>query len=161
MAAGGGGIGHVAGPGGTRPAAAPRGHGRAAGGGVPFRVSEHGGGGGAAAVATRAAGPVGAPALLALQEQGDGLSPPLAAAERDRRARRRGLALIGALRDLQLALLLGATGDTARLAELAALAEAKSEAAADPALREAIAAIALRARVELARHAGRRMPSHK
>src|SRR5690606_13450144 len=101
-------------------------------------------------VAPAAAGGTAPAVLLALQEVGNA-PPPSAApqAERDRRARRHGAALLKALRGLQLALLDGAEPDAARLAGLAALAE--DEEAVDPVLREAIAAIVLRARVELAR----------
>jgi hypothetical protein len=92
-----------------------------------------------------AAGPV-APALLdgmlALQEAGSD-------AVRDREARRRGEDLLAELRRLQLALL-AAAESPGLLQRLADLAAALPEAA-DPALREAVGAIALRARVELAR----------
>jgi Class II flagellar assembly regulator len=76
-----------------------------------------------------------------LQEQG-------AESERDAGARRRGGAMLDELRALQADLLRGAA-DPARLARLARLAE--GETGADPGLREAVAGIALRARVELAR----------
>ncbi len=79
--------------------------------------------------------------LLSLQE---GSTPE----ERDARARKRGLALLEELQAVQAALL-GGRMDQAGLARLAALTT--GEAAADPALAEAVAAIALRARVELAR----------
>ncbi|MBR0673767.1 flagellar assembly protein FliX, partial [Neoroseomonas soli] len=79
--------------------------------------------------------------LLALQEAGP-------VAERDARARRRGDALLRELSGLQAELLAGRV-DPARLQALAALAE--GESAADPALAAAVAAIALRARIELAR----------
>jgi hypothetical protein len=110
---------------------------RAAAGG--FRL----GGAGGAAPAEAPAAPAAALAagLLALQEAAP-------AAERDARARRRGEALLRALSALQ-AELLGGRADPARLEALATLAE--GEQAADPALAEAVAAIALRARVELAR----------
>jgi len=81
--------------------------------------------------------------LLGLQQ---GWSP----AERDAAAQRRGQGLLRELQGLQLALLSGET-DPASLARVALLSE--GEAGADPALREIIAAISLRARVELARHA--------
>lgn len=81
--------------------------------------------------------------LLGLQQ---GWSP----AERDAAAERRGQGLLRELQGLQLALLSGAP-DPASLARVALLSE--GEAGADPALREIIAAISLRARVELARHA--------
>jgi hypothetical protein len=78
--------------------------------------------------------------LLALQEW---------PAERqgDRAARRHGEALLAELAALQRALLAGGEGDVARLAELAA----RVPAAEDPGLRAAVAAVALRARIELAR----------
>lgn len=68
--------------------------------------------------------------------------------ERDRQAERRADSALDALATLQLALLDG-TADTAALQDLARLAE--GEAGADPALAQVMAAIALRARVELAR----------
>jgi len=92
----------------------------------------------AAAEATAAPSAAG---LLALQET----IPP---AERDARARRRGQAMLEALAAIQVDLLAGRV-DPARLEALARLTE--GEAAADPALAEAVAAITLRARVELAR----------
>ncbi|MEO3474493.1 flagellar assembly protein FliX [Roseomonas sp. CAU 1739] len=101
-------------------------------GGVPAGVA-------AAARGVAPAQPIG---LLALQEAGP-------VAERDARARHRGQALLRSLTDLQLALLGGAM-DPARLRDLAALVP--GEEAADPALAAAMAAIRLRARVELARH---------
>lgn len=79
--------------------------------------------------------------LLSLQEGST-------AEERDARARKRGLALLQELQEVQMALL-GGRLDPARLARLASLSV--GEQAADPALAEAVAAIALRARVELAR----------
>jgi hypothetical protein len=80
-------------------------------------------------------------ALLALQEQ-----PPRAAPDR---ALARAEAVLDELRGLQLDLLRGRP-DPGRLARLAALAESGA-APADPALREALSQVALRARVELAR----------
>lgn len=94
-----------------------------------------------AAAAAQGAAPAQAVGLLALQE-----GAPVA--ERDARARRRGEAMLKSLADLQLGLLGGGV-DAARLRALAALMP--GEEAADPALAEAIAAIRLRARVELAR----------
>lgn len=91
-----------------------------------------------AAEAPAAASAIG---LLALQE-----SAP--AAERDARAHRRGEAMLRELAALQRDLL-GGRADPARLRRLADLAA--GEAAADPVLAEAVAAIALRVRVELAR----------
>lgn len=82
--------------------------------------------------------------MLALQEAESG-------AVRDREARRRGQDILAALVRLQRALLEGHR-DIAALRALAELAE-EIPAAADPALRQAVADVALRARVELARHA--------
>jgi len=81
--------------------------------------------------------------LLALQEHAGG-------EVRDRAARRRGLDLLAELAALQREVLEGAP-DAARLARLAGLAAEMPEAA-DPRLRDAVAAIALRARVEAARY---------
>jgi hypothetical protein len=69
-------------------------------------------------------------------------------AERDAAARRRGGALLDALAELQRGLL-GGGARRAALGRLAALAE--GESGADPALREILGQISLRARVELAR----------
>jgi hypothetical protein len=79
--------------------------------------------------------------LLALQETAP-------AAERDSRAQRRGQAMLDELAALQRDLLTG-RADPARLHRLEALTQ--GDAAADPALAEAVAAIALRVRIELAR----------
>jgi hypothetical protein len=122
-------------------AAAPRRAVRAAGGfGLP-------GTGSAAAAATSSAGDVAA--LLALQEgeRTRDLEPPA------ERARRRARAALDELRGLQLELLRGGA-DPARLERLAELAEAE-ETLADPALREVVAGVALRVRVELARRRAR------
>lgn len=69
-------------------------------------------------------------------------------AERDAAARRRAAALLAELDGLQ-AELLGGAADPGRLERLAALAH--GEAGADPALRELVEAVALRAQIELAR----------
>jgi hypothetical protein len=82
--------------------------------------------------------------LLALQEEADGGDA------RDRAARRRGRDLLGGLAALQRDLLAGGP-DPARLARLAEMADSLPEAA-DPRLRDVVAAIALRARVEAARY---------
>jgi len=82
--------------------------------------------------------------LLALQEGSDG------GAVRDRNARRRGHDLLAELAALQRDLLAGGPGQ-ARLARLLDLADAVP-LAADPRLRDAVAAIALRAQVEAARY---------
>ncbi|MFM8614371.1 MAG: flagellar assembly protein FliX [Alphaproteobacteria bacterium] len=79
--------------------------------------------------------------LLAVQE-----SAP--AGERNARAFRRGEDMLRELKALQLELLEG-RADPARLQELARLTE--GERPADPGLAEAVEAIALRARLELAR----------
>ncbi len=93
--------------------------------------------------ASAAAG--GLEAMLLLQEaSGEGAE--------DRGARRHGREILNALAALQRALL-AAQGSEEALAELAALAEASPAEAHDPALRAAVAAVALRAKVELARHA--------
>ena len=89
--------------------------------------------------------------LLGLQEQA-----PNAPAVRDREARRHGQALLSALAEMQLSLV-GSRGSPASLARvgerLSALADGVP-VAADPRLREVVAAITLRARVELARCGG-------
>ncbi|WP_135470122.1 flagellar assembly protein FliX [Crenalkalicoccus roseus] len=79
--------------------------------------------------------------LLALQAMED-------PAARDAAARRRAEAMLDELRDLQLGLLDGAA-EMGRLRRLAALRV--GEDGADPALREVVQGIALRAAVELAR----------
>lgn len=126
---------------------------RGVGGGAPVRPGRGGRGGmggfalgGAgeahgAGAASAAAAPA-AIGLLALQEGAP-------AAERDARAARRGQALLRELAGLQADVLAGRL-DRARLGAIAALAE--GETPADPALAATLAAIALRARVELARH---------
>ncbi len=80
--------------------------------------------------------------MLSLQE----VDPP---AERDRRAKRQGQALLDALARLQASLLGGSEG-THGLEDLANLAR-DVPVAADPGLRGAVAAIVLRAHVEIAR----------
>ncbi|MDB5415765.1 MAG: flagellar assembly regulator FliX [Rubritepida sp.] len=69
-------------------------------------------------------------------------------AERDDAAQRRGSAVLDELEGLQLALLSGRIG-MGGMSRLAALAE--GEAGADPALRELLLEISLRARIELAK----------
>ena len=95
------------------------------------------------------AGEVSLEGMLALQEA-DGALAREGHATRDRKARRRGRALLEALAGLQRGLLAeGAAVDTLRrLAQLAA----EPEEAADPALGLILAQILLRARVELARY---------
>lgn len=94
----------------------------------------------AATAAVGAAGPV-ALGLLALQE-GD------AAAARDQAARRRAESILQELQGLQHDLLQGEAG-MKRLERLAACET--GELGADPLLRDAVQAVVLRARVELAR----------
>jgi hypothetical protein len=118
---------------------------RSAGGG--FSVGGTAGANGAAAAATGAASAAAAVggSLLAVQETGD-------RAGRDAAARRRGHAILDELRGLQAELLGGRAPDPARLARLAA--SGAGEEGADPGLREAVRAVALRARIELARRSG-------
>ncbi len=97
----------------------------------------------ASAAASAPAAAVGL-SLLSLQENGG-------RAGRDAEARRRASSILDELRGLQ-AELLGGRSDPARLARLAALQA--GEEGADPALREAVRAVALRARIELARREG-------
>jgi hypothetical protein len=80
--------------------------------------------------------------MLGLQEGGE-------RERRDTAARRRAESMLDALRALQAEMLGGGAPDPARLARLAALES--GEEGMDPALREAVQAVALRARVELAR----------
>jgi Class II flagellar assembly regulator len=105
-----------------------------------FTVGAAAGAAAEAAAGAAAAGPVGI-GLLALQEGGD----PVA---RDRAARQRAESILEELQALQRDLLRDGP-DTTRLERLAVL-EA-GEDGADPILREAVRAIVLRARVELAR----------
>lgn len=115
------------------------GGGRAArGGGGAFRVPDRAQGAEASAVAPAMA--VGLSAMLALQEMPD---PTVG----DREARRHGQALLDELSALQRSMLAGGAPDPGRLARLAAAVPS----ATDPRLRETVAAIALRARIELAR----------
>jgi len=120
--------------GGTAP---PRRTGRSPGG---FALP--GAGGGATTNAASAAGEV--VALLALQEESSSLPPP------NERAARRARAALDELRGLQLDLLRG-RHDPARLERLEALAGSEM-ALGDPGLRAAVEEIAIRVRVELARH---------
>ena len=83
---------------------------------------------------------VGLAGMLALQEM-----PARDAADRD--ARRRGKDLLSALAEIQRAMLGVGVGDPARLEQLAV----GVPRADDPALRDMVAAIALRARIEAAR----------
>ena len=81
--------------------------------------------------------------MLALQEAGD---EPV----RDRAARRHGHAMLQLLAALQRAVLGGGSGGEAELGRLATLS-ADIPAASDLGLRQVVAAIALRASIELAR----------
>ena len=119
---------------------APPASARTARGAGGFRLAT-GPGAAAEVAASAAAAPAAAVSLLGLQECG-------AVAERDARARTRGLAMLSALAALQAGLLRGAV-DAGLPARLAALGE--GEAAADPALAALLAQVTLRARVEMAR----------
>lgn len=88
-----------------------------------------------------AATPAGLAGLLALQELPD-------ARVADRAARRHAGDMVEMLAALQRALLGGEAPDLGRLAQLAA----SVPQAGDPALQAAVAAVVLRARIELARH---------
>ncbi|MBS7811098.1 flagellar assembly protein FliX [Roseococcus pinisoli] len=80
-----------------------------------------------------------------------GLQQVMSDPERDEAARGRGKALLAELQGLQLALLAGRV-DSGRLSRLAALAE--GESGTDPALRDILRALSLRARIELGRLPG-------
>jgi hypothetical protein len=114
--------------------------------GAGFRVPERAHLAAAALAAAAPAAEVSLSGMLTLQEI-DGPE------QRDRSARRRGQDLLAELAALQRALL-SASGapPEAALHRLAALAQAVP-LAATPALRQAVAAIVLRSRVELARYA--------
>jgi hypothetical protein len=120
-------------------AATPPGATRAGAGGAGFNV---GSGVETSAGPSAAAAAAGLDGLLLLQEVEN-------APARDRRARQHGRALLDALARLQLSLL-GDDPDDGALERLAALVEHAPEAA-DPGLRDVLAAVALRAHVELAR----------
>ncbi|MBB5693664.1 flagellar assembly protein FliX [Muricoccus pecuniae] len=111
----------------------------AARGGGGFRLSQPAA---REAEGAAAAAPATAVGLVALQEAGDD-------AERDRRGHARARDLLKEMSALQ-AEMLGSGVDPARLTRIAALAE--GEQPADPVLADALAGIALRARIELARH---------
>ncbi|MBD0273893.1 MAG: hypothetical protein ICV73_18440 [Acetobacteraceae bacterium] len=98
-----------------------------------------------ATTAATATAAVGGLSLLAVQEDGGGR------AGRNAAARRRASSILDELRGLQ-AELLGGRPDPSRLARLAALQS--GEDGVDPGLREAVRAVALRARIELARRRG-------
>jgi len=101
--------------------------------------------GAALSAPAEAAAPATLAGLLALQEAA-------APAPRDRAARRHGQVLLGGLAALQRALL-GAGGAGAALDHLATLLAA-APPAEDPGLAALLDAIALRCRIELARHGG-------
>lgn len=118
--------------------------GRTAGAQGRFRVPTDGGTGAAAETRESAAvdGVSIAASLIALQET-------IEAGERDREARGRADAMLDELAALQHAML-GGVISPARLASLASLSD-QPGLAADPRLAELVAAVSLRARVELAR----------
>jgi hypothetical protein len=129
------GIGRVGGPAATRPATRRPGPAR------QFHLPPE------EAAAAAPAGPataIGLAALLALQDEQE--------PKRDRAARRHARALLDELDALHAALLGAAAGDDG-LARLAALVAAAPDPADHPTLREAVADIRLRARIELARYA--------
>ena len=118
--------------------------GRGGGGRAGFAVAGTGQAAGRKAPAGMVVAPL-ALGVLALQERGGGGG---SAAERDAAARRRAGSLLDELRALQSELLAG-RAEPGRLARLAALEG--GEEGADPALREVVQAVVLRARVEMAR----------
>jgi hypothetical protein len=120
-------------------AVSPRGKTRSAASG--FSLDGLGSGSAAAETAAASATAAVGLSLLAMQENGGRTG-------RDAAARRRAASILDELQGLQ-ADLLGGRADPARLARLAALQS--GEEGADPALREAVRAIGLRARIELAR----------
>jgi len=126
------------------PIAAPGRIGRASVPSGRFRVPAEGGAGATvgAREASAAEGVTIAASLIALQET-------ILAGERDREARERADRMLEELTALQHALLRGRLSPE-RLAELAALTD-RPGLAADPALAELVAAVRLRAKVELAR----------
>nr|WP_256476202.1 flagellar assembly protein FliX [Siccirubricoccus soli] len=128
----------VGGVGGAGRVSGRRGSGRAGAGG--FALPAGGAEAGARTEAAATAAPIGL-ALLALQEHGG-------ERRRDVAARHRAGALLAELDGLQRELLAGGA-DLERLRRLAALQQ--GEAAEDPGLQEALEAIQLRARIELAR----------
>lgn len=118
--------------------------GRATGAQGRFRVPTDGGTGAASEARESAAadGVSIAASLIALQET-------IEAGERDREAKGRADAMLDELAALQRAMLGGAISP-ARLAALASLSD-QSGLAADPRLADLVAAVSLRAKVELAR----------
>jgi hypothetical protein len=127
--------------------------GRAAVSARPFPPAARAGADVAGAPASRGACPVppATDALLSLQE---------AAYEtpRDRLARQHGRRVLDALSDLQRALLSDVRGAPPDMDALASLVRA-APAVDDPALAAVMAAIRLRARIELLRHGGSQNPS--
>lgn len=116
------------------------------GGSSGFAVSSPAAAASGALAAPVSAVPATLAGALALQELG-------CEAPRDRAARRRGYDLLAGLRALHRALLADDI-DPGPLTELAGLATEVPDAA-DPRLREVVAELVLRARVELARHESR------
>lgn len=113
--------------------------------GSPRRLPESGGfrlprADSAATAGVAGTAAIGTPSMLSLQEMPD---PHLA----DREARRRGQDILAALAALQRALLCAGPIDADTLARLAQ----DVPQASDPALRAAVAALVLRARIEAAR----------
>lgn len=126
------------------PIASPARSGRAAGAQGRFRVPTEGGAGAASETRESAAadGVSIASSLIALQET-------IEAGERDREAKGRADAILDELSALQRGML-GGFISPARLASLASLAD-QPGLAADPRLADLVAAVSLRARIELAR----------
>jgi hypothetical protein len=127
------------------PIATPSRPGRAAGTQGRFRVPSEAGAAGAASETREAGSAEGvsiAASLIALQET-------ILAGERDREARQRADQMLDELASLQRAMLGGGIS-AARLAALAALAD-QPGVAADARLADLVAAVSLRAKVELAR----------
>lgn len=123
--------------GGIGPGAAVRG--RARGGSGGFRLAPEGSEGAREAMAAGGIAPSGA-GLLVLQEQGS-------ASDRNEAAERRAVDILAELTALQCDMLGGGTADPIRLSRLVE----SGEEGADPALKEVVQGIVLRAQVELLR----------
>ncbi len=128
------GIGRLGGIGAATPA-----RGRARAGTDGFRIAAEEGGAAREAAEAGGIAPAGL-GLLALQEYGSG-------AERDAAAHRRASDILAELTALQCDMLGGRPPDAARLRRLVE----SGEAGADPALRELVQGVVLRAQVELVR----------
>lgn len=128
------GIGRLGGIGMAGPA-----RGKARGGAGGFRIAAEGGEAAREATAAGSIAPAGL-GLLALQEHGS-------AAERDEAAQRRAGDILAELTALQCDMLGGSPADPARLRRLVE----SGEEGADPALREVVQGVVLRAQVELLR----------